>query len=495
MFKTILQKSGYVFFGAIISSLFIFILIGNFENNLLSRQSNSNPTIFMPSVAHAQIIQGQQGNSIADVAAKITNSVVSIFSTKVISMQNFQPFLNDPFFRFFFRGSEGLPQEREQKALGSGVIVSNDGYIITNSHVISNANDIKVELADKRTFSAKVVGKDSPSDIAVLKINVNGLYRIPFGDSSKQRVGDIVLAVGNPFGLGETVTMGIISAMGRANLGIVDYEDFIQTDAAINPGNSGGALVNMEGKLIGINTAILSKSGGYQGVGFAIPSNMIESLMNSLIKNGKVSRGWLGIVIQDLSPELSKAMKINANKGAIISEIQPGSPAQRAGFNQGDVIVRFNNKQVESSTHLRNMIASAPIKTKISVEIIRNNNRQITEVILDERPDEGYSIASNTNNNVTGSNLLQGITISSINNNLRQRFQIPNHINGVVIVNVDPGSYASHAGLQEGDIILQINNQSITNISDLNRISRNINNSIYMLIFRQGHTMYIALNR
>ena len=277
------------------------------------------------------------------VAKLAKASVVNISSARKAKTQEFSnPFFDDPFFRRFFGEEFGrrFPQPREfrEQGLGSGVVVSSDGYIVTNNHVVEQADEIKVQLPDKRSMKAKLIGTDPKTDVSVIKVDATGLPTLPWGDSSQLQVGELVLAVGNPFGLNQTVTMGIISAVGRANMGIVDYEDFIQTDAAINPGNSGGALVNLKGELIGINTAIFTRSGGYMGIGFSIPSNMVKSVMNSLIKHGKVVRGWIGVSIQEITPELAKEFGAAEAKGALVAEVMEQSPASKAKLERGDII-------------------------------------------------------------------------------------------------------------------------------------------------------------
>ena len=294
----------------------------------------------------------QISDSLADVASQVTPTVVNISTTKTVKPdEQLNPFFDDPFFHKFF-GVPEHPRAYKERSLGSGVIVSSDGYIITNNHVIEGASEIKVVLPNKREFKGKLIGADSRSDVAVIKIDDKDLPAITWGDSDKLRPGEMVMAVGSPFGLTQSVTMGIISAVGRANIGIEDYEDFIQTDAAINPGNSGGALVNMRGELVGINTAIFSRTGGYQGIGFAVPSNMAKQVMESLIRTGKVVRGWLGVSVQDVTPALSKQFGVPVGEGALVGEVVKGSPAEKAGFKQGDVIVEFNGKKVEDSGHL-----------------------------------------------------------------------------------------------------------------------------------------------
>src|SRR6187402_3556813 len=341
--------------------------------------------------------------------------------------------------------------------MGSGVIVSKDGYILTNNHVVADAQEIKVTTSDRRNFTATIVGTDPKSDLAVIKIKgeVN-LTPVEFGDSGRLRLGDIVLAIGNPFGVGQTVTMGIVSAKGRTDLGIEAYEDFIQTDAAINPGNSGGALINAEGKLVGINTAILSRSGGYQGIGFAIPSNMASPIMESLKKSGKVIRGWLGVAIQDVDQELADAMKLPAATGILLSDVKPGTPAAKAGLARGDVVLKVDGKVVDTSGQFRNVIAASGSKHKVRLDLIRDGKAVAADVELGEMP-ESDAVASSGPSSTQGS-ALDGIVLENINPQNRQAFEIDDGVkHGVVITRLNPRSNAAHAGLRPGDVILEVN--------------------------------------
>jgi len=331
-----------------------------------------------------------------EVAKRITPAVVNISTTRVIkggeSGIPSTPFFNDPFFKKFFNQEPfqlpEMPKEQREQSLGSGVVVDPRGYLITNNHVVEKAKEIKVVLADRREFNGKVVGSDPKSDIAVVKIDGKDLPTVPWGDSSRLQVGQYVLAIGNPFGLSQTVTMGIVSAVGRANVGIADYEDFIQTDAAINPGNSGGALVNTQGELIGINTAIFTRSGGYMGIGFAVPSNMAKSVMDSLIKTGTVIRGWLGISIQEITPQLAKEFRLPEPKGALVTDVLPNTPAERAGIKRGDVILEVNGRPIEHTGQLRNLVAGLPIGEKVKIKIFRDIQEKELEVTISEQSKE-----------------------------------------------------------------------------------------------------------
>src|SRR5574341_55429 len=331
-------------------------------------------------------ITSGSGRNFVEIAKLVKPTVVNISATRSgRSGEGLRgsPF-DDPFFRRFF--GEELPKERKERGQGSGVIVDANGVIITNNHVVNKADDIKVVLSDKREFKAKLIGTDTKTDVAVVKIEATGLPVIPCADSDQLEVGEFVLAVGNPFGLTQTVTMGIVCAVGRASMGIAEYEDFIQTDAAINPGNSGGALVNTRGELVGINTAIFSQSGGNMGIGFAVPSNMARSILEQLTKTGKVVRGWLGVSIQELSPELASQFGVSEAKGVLVSDVLDESPAKRAGFERGDVIVEFDGKPVENPTQLRNLVAQTVIGKKVAVKFIREKRTKTLEVTIAEQP-------------------------------------------------------------------------------------------------------------
>jgi serine protease Do len=326
--------------------------------------------------------------SLSAVAQHVMPAVVNISSVRVYKTPGRAPFFNDPFFREFFGDDAsrffGVPRERVERSLGSGVLVTENGYIITNNHVISQASQVTVSLADKREFKAKVVGTDPKTDVAILKINGKGFPIVQWGNSDNTRVGDIALAIGNPFGIGQTITMGIISAKGRSQVGITDYEDFIQTDAAINPGNSGGALVNIEGEVIGINTAIISRSGGYQGIGFAIPSNMAQAVMTSLVKHGKMIRGWLGVSVQEVTPQIAAEFGLPKSAGALIVEVTANGPAAEAGLRRGDIILNYGGNKIEQSGELRILVADTPVDQKVRLTIWRDRQSKEVPVVIKE---------------------------------------------------------------------------------------------------------------
>ena len=435
-------------------------------------------------------ILSKVGQATAEIVDAVKPAVVNISTTRTIKTQGgFDPFLDDPFFRRFFGDRFKAPKERKSSGLGSGVIVDSNGYILTANHVIQGSEEIKVTLSDKREFKGKIVGSDAMSDIAVIKIEAKDLPIVKMGDSSKLRVGETVLAIGSPYGLSQTVTMGIVSAVGRANVGIADYEDFIQTDAAINPGNSGGALVNVRGELVGINTAIFSTRGGYQGIGFAVPTSMAKAVMDSLINKGKVVRGWIGVAIQNLTPELAKQFNLSEDKGVLIGDVVEDGPADKAGLQRGDVIIEFDGKKIEDPNQLRNKVAVTEPGQEIEVKIIREGKNLLKKIIVGELPSEIHKLSKTEYNNS-----LSGIEVQNITSELIERLGLPSKIYGVIIEDIDEESPAFGI-LKEGDIILEINRQKITNLKDYDRVVSKIKSDkeILLLIYRERATIYITL--
>jgi len=474
----------------------LFIVIGLAAGLTISSQFNlhSNGYAGDATVSKDAIdVLSKTSQAMAEVVTAVKPSVVNIASTKTIKGGGAMPspFFNDPFFKRFF-GDDPISPERQkehkQSGIGSGVIVDKDGYILTNNHVIKGADEIKVTLSDKREFKGKVIGTDQKTDLAVIKIDSDNLPVIRFGDSEKLQVGETVLAIGIPFGLSYTVTSGIVSATGRANVGIADYEDFIQTDAAINPGNSGGALVNVKGELIGINTAIFSTSGGYQGIGFAIPSAMAKNVMQSLIKTGKVIRGWLGVTIQPLTPELSKQFGLENEKGVLVGDVVEDSPADKAGIQGGDVIVEFDGKEVKDPTHLRNMVAGTVPNTGVSLKVIREGGPKTVQVKIVEMSSEVQTTAK------TSSDHLKGVSVQSLTPQMRESLDVPKRINGVVIVDVEDGS-AADGILMKNDVIVEINRNRIKDMNEYEKVISKIpsDQNLLILIFRKGSTLYMTL--
>ena len=416
-------------------------------------------------------------------------SVVNIASVKTVAVEQ-SPYFSHPFFGEMFGN---IPQEQVKRALGSGVIVSSDGYIITNDHVVAGADKVEVRLADERVLTARIIGTDPKSDVAVVKIDAKGLPAIPIGDSSRLRIGSFVLAVGNPFGLGQTVTMGIVSALGRSGLGITDYENFIQTDAAINPGNSGGALVNMKGELVGINTAILSRSGGNVGIGFAIPVDLAMSVKNSLLRYGKVVRGWLGISAQDMDPKIAKSLKMTAARGIMVSDVTKGSPAALAGIQRSDVILSVNGKPVSSPAALRFAISELPPGTRIKMAVFRSGREFIIPVTLG---DLAKATATEESFLVKDNRFLAGVTAADITPALREQLNLASDLAGVIVMDVKRGSAAQGSGIQTGDIIMKLGTLNIKNLADFKKaVSALTGRRMSITIYRGGMIMSSTIIR
>ena len=404
-------------------------------------------------------------DSYTSVVQKVTPSVVRIAVT-VEGPQNQLSQSQRDFFRRFSRGHGPMspeypaPSEREH-GLGSGVIVASDGYIVTNNHVVQNARDIQVTLHDGRTLPAKVIGTDPQTDVALIKVDAQNLPALTLADSDKVQVGDVVLAIGNPFGIGETVTHGIVSAKNRVTSGEMD-EDFIQTDAAINPGNSGGALVDTEGRLVGINAEILSRSGGNQGIGFAVPSNLVRWVTDSLTKNGHVERGLLGVVIQDLTPGLAQALKLDRTTGALVSDVTPNSPAQAAGIKPGDLVMKFDNQPIENANQLKLRVAETTPGTTVPIEVNRNGETRTFNVTV--KMLSANSFAQNTQRAPGGpaeNEALTGVTVTNLNAQTRTELQVPDNVQGALVTDVDQNSAAYEAGMRSGDVITEINHHTI----------------------------------
>jgi serine protease Do/serine protease DegQ len=398
-------------------------------------------------------VDGQSLPSLSPMLKRVTPGIVNI-STKTQIQQAEHPLMRDPVFRHFF-GVPNMPSQRESSSLGSGVIVdARRGYVLTNNHVVDKADEITVTLTDGRKLKAKLVGADRESDVAVVKVESNDLTQVPIANSDRVQVGDFVVAVGNPFGLGQTVTSGIVSALGRSGLGIEGYEDFIQTDASINPGNSGGALVDLNGQLVGINTAILAPNGGNVGIGFAIPVNMAMSIMNTLVEHGEVKRGLLGVSVQDLTHELAQAFKLTQNQGAVITGVQPGSPAEEAALETGDVVLSINGRRVKNSADVRNIIGLAKIGDEVEVEVIHKGATVMREAKVAAPKiinSEGVSVHPK----------LAGTILRDVNGAGGE--------SGVLIEKMSTGSYAYQSGLQPGDIIIAANRRPAGSIAELRR--------------------------
>ena len=477
------------------------LFLGLIAGIVLSSRLDWLPTAeSQENAARAPLPLGTAPNFVAVVKA-VTPAVVNIATTRVVRAQgaDASPFMDDPFFRQFF-GEEffkrfQMPRDRRENSLGSGVIVSSDGYIVTNNHVVAKADEIKVLLNDKREFTGKVIGTDPKTDIAVIKISAKNLPVVPWGDSDKLDVGEYVLAIGNPFGLNQTVTLGIVSAVGRADVGIADYEDFIQTDAAINPGNSGGAMVNARGELVGINTAIFSRSGGYMGIGFAVPANMTRAVMDSLVKGGKVVRGWLGVSIQQVTPDLAKQFGLSDTKGALVSEVIENSPAAAAGLQSGDIITALDGKAIEGPSMLRNLVARIAVGKIVKVDVLRDRKTISVNATVTEQPKE---IAQTEEESVQGEGkggALAGVEVRALTPEILRQLGLPAGSVGVVVAGVPSAGPAEGAGLQQGDVITEINRQPVRNLADFKRLTGKLGKKQNVLLYvnRQGRKLFIAI--
>ncbi|CAB4244193.1 putative periplasmic serine endoprotease DegP-like [Methylacidimicrobium sp. AP8] len=482
-----------------------------------SKQSKENS--FSIQVDDASLSRQGVGlvTSFAPVVKKVVPSVVQITTTQRVKAPEGWPFpfppfpfFNEPPFRRFFGPPDGEdqggrrqapsqpPRSRRQSGLGSGVIISPDGYILTNNHVVEVAEEIKVLLGEvKKEYAAKVVGKDPYSDIALVKIDAKDLPAAVFTDSDKVEVGDIVLAIGNPFALSQTVTMGIVSGKGRKDIGIEEYEDFIQTDAAINPGNSGGALVDVEGRLVGINTAIVSPGRvGNLGIGFAVPSNMARKVMQELVTHGRVIRGFLGVTISEVTPELARAFKLPEPYGALVEQVTPGAPAAQAGIKDGDVIIGFNGQKVVDPRAFRLAVSETPPGTKITLKIWRDGKELTVQTVLKERPNEPLA-GGGAPGGEQGA-FLPGVEIADLNSATRQQLEIPSEVQGVVVTNVDQDSPAGRPGrnqLQPGDVILQVNHRAVHNVREAQEAANASQGDVLLQVWSHGMTRFVVVKR
>src|SRR5436190_4517558 len=468
------------------------------------RSENRRPTVSIAVNDSPLERQSKMSASFSPVVKKVAPSVVNVFTTKTVRnpMPEITPFFDDPFFRRFFGspfgddGGRRQPRTFKERSLGSGVIVTKDGYILTNNHVVDGADEIKVARdKDKKQFTAKVVGRDPRTDIAVLKIEAKDLPFITFADSDKIEVGDVVLALGNPFGIGQTVTMGIVSATGRGGMGIEDYEDFIQTDAAINPGNSGGALVDAEGRLVGLNTAILSRSGGNQGVGFAIPANLARSVMDQLIEKGRIERGFLGVRIKDLTPELARQFNVPDNtSGALVTQLEDRSAAAEAGVQSGDVIIELNGTPVKDRRNLQLMVGRLSPGDKVSLKVLHDGKEKMFTLTLKEMLEQ--KLASNdTSSEPNDSDALNGVAVGDIDAAARSRFNIPDRVKGALITEVDPDSASYEAGLRPGDVIQEIDHKRVTNAAEAVEVSKHVKTKQVLVRFwSRGGSDYVVVD-
>lgn len=434
--------------------------------------------LVLPMSAKAQVLNRY---TVADVAEKVTPAVVNITTRKNAPRLG----MGHPFFH-----RRGPQFNAPQMGAGSGVVIASNGVIVTNNHVVEGADDIRVTSVNGKEFKATLIGQDKPSDLAFLQVKATNLPFLKLGDSSKLRLGELVLAVGNPFGVGQTVTMGIVSAKGRANMGIVEYEDFIQTDAAINPGNSGGALVNLDGELVGINTAILSRSGGAQGVGFSVPSNMVKPIQEQIQAHGKVRRAWLGVSIQDLTSDLAKSMGLAGKKGVVVSDVLDAGPAERAGIRAGDVITAVGGHATHTAAQLKNRIALQAPGSTVRLDLIRDQKTQSRNVKLDER-DGQSGVAPGS----SSSDAFEGMSLESLTPDLRRQLRLPSRVKGVWVRDISPNSPAHRAGLQEGDVIMAVNQEPVESPADVARLMRVKSSRILLRVWGQQGFRFVVLHR
>lgn len=427
-------------------------------------------------------------DSVKNAKKNVVN--ISTTSTREINQnRQFEHMFNDPFFKEFFGGSpfgNMEPQKRKTTSLGSGVIISKDGYIVTNAHVVSEADEVVVTLLDSdKEYNAKIIGVDSKTDLAVIKIEEKNLNAIPFANSDKLQEGDVVFAIGNPFGMGGTITQGIISALNKSSVGLNQYENFIQTDASINPGNSGGALIDSRGVLIGINSAILSRSGDNNGIGFAIPSNMVKKIATSLIKDGKIDRGFLGVTISDLTKETREVYK--NKEGALVMGVEEKSAADLAGLKMGDLVVKLNNKKIKNANELKNLIGDMNPNDNVELTYERSKKEYTAKFKLDKMSGDEVAVSSNTT-----SDIIEGLTLENITDATKQK--LPKNIKGILITKVDGNSIGEKAGFKAGDVIMQIGSTAVSNINELKSIMKKMGkDKKSVFISRNGRVLIVVI--
>ncbi len=439
-----------------------------------------------------------QKGGFADIAKRVTPAVVNITVSKQATVpMSGMPF--DPMKEFFgLPGTPGIQPRQDQPPIpdlqgaGSGVIVSADGYVLTNNHVVEGAKEITVTLPDKREYPGTVVGLDPQTDLAVIKVEAADLPFVQWGDSSQLQVGEYVLAVGNPFGLNSTVTFGIVSALGRGGMGITQYEDFIQTDAAINPGNSGGALVNTQGELVGINTAIFSRSGGYQGVGFAVPTKLAKPIFSSLVKTGSVVRGFLGVGIQAVTPDLAESFHLDKAQGALVTNVMPGSPADQAGIQRGDVIVEYEGQAVVDPRTLQGQVVGTVVGNKIYLVVMREGKKVTLRPLIREQNQPAQVARVNP---MKQDGPFAGVAVQDLDGRIAQQLGLAEEVSGVVVMEVTPGSYAERAGLAQGDVISEINRKPVSSERDFIQVVSHLEKQQDALIFihRGKGALYLTI--
>jgi len=430
----------------------------------------------------------------ADVAAMTMPAVVNINTDKVVESQN-HPFMNDPFFRRFFeRQMPDNNRERMEQSLGSGVVISADGYIVTNNHVVQDAESIRVAFNDREVFEAEIIGTDPETDVALIKIDADGdLPFLQFGDSDAVRVGEQVMAVGNPFGVGQTVTMGIVSAKGRS-IGLMDYEDHIQTDAAINPGNSGGAMVNMRGEVVGINSAILSRSGGSQGIGFAIPANMVQRILESLRSDGEVQRAWLGVQVREVNQGIADYYGLDKPRGVLVASVDDGTPANEGGVREGDIILSIDRERVDTVSELRNTVSLMEVGSTVELDILRDGDDVRKKVTLGELPTPDGVVRGRPGTGPEADDGIEGVTVRALNDRLRGHMELDGDLEGLLVTEVGTRSLAAREGLRQGDIILSIDRREVSSLDDYREAMEEAgDNGVMLRVFRPAINQRLML--
>jgi len=447
--------------------------------------------------APAQMVENQL-RSYADVAELASPAVVNISTDKVVENMTNHPFFNDPFFRRYFNMPDDenhQGNERVERSLGSGVVISADGYILTNNHVVENADKVSVTFEGDREYQAEIVGADPRTDVALVKIDAKDLPFIEVGDSDALRVGDQVMAIGNPFGVGQTVTLGIVSALGRS-IGLINYEDFIQTDASINPGNSGGALVNMKGELIGMNSAILSRSGGSQGIGFAIPSRMVMRIADALKADGEVVRAYLGVLPDEVDQNIADYYGMDAPRGVIVTQVNDDTPAAKAGLQNGDIILEVDKQEIKNPSMLRNVISLSEVGHKAEVKVLRDGKEKTFSVKLERFPEETRTARAGRGGD--DDTTLMGVTVQVLSERLRVQAELPEDVAGLLVVEIDPTSHAAREGLARGDVIQEVARRPVNSINEFrDALQVNQDRPVFLRVYkpsRQG-SVFIAVPR
>ena len=453
------------------------------------------------STAHAQAPVDNQLRSYADVAEKTMPAVVNISTDKMVDRSAQQPFMNDPMFRRFFNMPDDDVHnnpERLEHSLGSGIVISPDGYILTNNHVVENASKIRVTFLGDKEYEAEIIGTDPPTDVALIKIDAKNLPIVHIGDSDILRVGDQVMAIGNPFGVGQTVTLGIVSALGR-NIGLMDYSDLIQTDASINPGNSGGALVNMQGQLVGMNAAILSRSGGSQGIGFAIPTSMAMRIVDSLRETGTVQRAYLGVLPQPVDQSMADYYGMDRPRGVLITQVNEDTPAEKAGLKDGDIILSVDGRESRNRSMLRNVISLSEVGQEVELAIVREGKEKNVAVKLEKFPDPEQLAEAVAPADPDEDETLDGVIVREMTTSMRAMMEtLPDDMDGLVVTGVEQTSNAAREGLAEGDIILEVGKEPVTSLKEFqSALGKNTERPVFLRVFkpRQGQSIYIAVPR